>query len=159
MLRMEKNRGAFVRVVGLKEAVDIHDVRSALDEHAARRAAGKLSTIQLKELARLVREMDGFAEANDIREFYRCNLLFHGSLIEWTGNETLLTTYRRLVSELHLYRQKGLEPVGEMSRSNADHRAIVQQIAAGNGDEAARIMREHTGWGRQRILLGDDNQD
>ena len=43
LVQIEKNRGAFVRKIDLNEAVEIHDVYSALAELAARTAAGWLS--------------------------------------------------------------------------------------------------------------------
>src|ERR1700746_2379926 len=41
LLRTERNRGAFVRKIDLEEALEIHDVYSALEELAARSAAGR----------------------------------------------------------------------------------------------------------------------
>lgn len=155
LLRVERNTGVFVRLVSTKEAAEIHEVRSVLDEAAVRSVAGRLSTAQLSELASLVKEMDRLAAANEVPGFYQRNLQFHERIVEWSGNETLLNTYRRLVSELHLYRQRGLKPEGEMQRSNNAHRLILQHLAAGDADEAAKLMRQHTSWGRQRLLLAD----
>src|SRR5690349_10724331 len=58
LLEIEPNRGASVRKVDLNEALEIHDVYSALEELAARNAARSRSGAQVKELKALVDAMD-----------------------------------------------------------------------------------------------------
>lgn len=155
ILRMERNAGVTVRLVSREDAAEIHEVRSYLDECASRAIAGRLSTVQLSELATLIREMDMLAGEGDVRGFYQSNLTFHTRIVQWTCNATLLASYNRLVAELHLFRQRGLEPTGEMQRSNEGHRLILEGIAAGDAEEAALQMRRHTALGRRRLLLTD----
>lgn len=154
LLVTERNRGVFVRTLAPTEAVEIQEVRAALDELAARRAATRLTPAQVRELQRLIEDMDDAAEREDVSAFYALNLEFHERLVRWSGNAKLVSTYRRLIRELHLYRRRGLEPAGEMHHSNAAHRLILRAIALGDPEGAARAMREHTAHGRQRILLG-----
>src|SRR6202043_2505523 len=66
LIQIEKNRGAFVRKIDLDEAVEIHDVYSALEELAARNAARRLSGTQIAELKSLVEAMDPVAESEDL---------------------------------------------------------------------------------------------
>ena len=54
LLQIEQNRGAYVRKIDFEEAIEIHDVYSALEELAARSAARQLSGTQLGELKTLV---------------------------------------------------------------------------------------------------------
>jgi DNA-binding GntR family transcriptional regulator len=156
LLVTERNRGVFVRRIAPNEAVEIQEVRSALDEMAARRAASILNAKQIKDLQNLIAEMDVAAEQDMVQLFYTLNLKFHEQLVRSSGNKKLLATYQRLIMELHLYRQKGLAPTGEMHHSNIAHKEILQQIALGNPDGAAKAMRDHTAHGRQRILLGQN---
>src|ERR1700730_18564549 len=74
LLQIEQNRGAYVRKIDFQEAVEIHDVYSALEELAARRAARQLSGAQLEELKRLVEGMDDEAESEDLARYYALNL-------------------------------------------------------------------------------------
>lgn len=154
LLVTERNRGVFVRRISPADAVEIHEVRAALDELAARRAATQLDPDKIRQLQALVDQMGVAADTGDVKQFYVLNLQFHELLVRWSGNAKLLATYQRLIMELHLYRQKGLQPAGEMHHSNAAHVEILRRIALGDGDAAARAMREHTNHGRQRILLG-----
>ena len=105
LLQIEQNRGAYVRKIDFEEAVEIHDVYSALEELAARSAARQLSGVQIEELKRLVEAMDDAAEAEDLDRYYALNLGFHQGLAEGSGNRRLLTIYTRLLNELHLFRR------------------------------------------------------
>jgi DNA-binding GntR family transcriptional regulator len=159
LLQIEQNRGAFVRKIDLEEAIEIHDVYSALEELATRSAARRLSSAQIEELKSLVESMDAAAEVEDLDRFYALNLSFHQRLVEGSGNRRLLSIYNRLLNELHLFRRFGLMQRGEMQRSNHEHHQILEKIAAGNPDGAAEAMRSHTSERRRKMLLGSDKFD
>jgi DNA-binding GntR family transcriptional regulator len=159
LLRTEKNRGAFVRKIDLEEALEIHDVYSALEELAARSAAGRLSASQLDQLRSLVESMDAAAESDDLDKYYPLNLRFHQCLVDASGNKRLIGIYRRLLNELHLFRRFGLMQRGEMQRSNREHHQILDKIAAGDSEGAAEAMRNHTSERRRKMLLRADRFD
>src|ERR1700722_12409438 len=80
LLQIEQNRGAYVRKINFEEAIEIHDIYSALEELAARSAARQLSGAQIEELKELVESMDAAAEAEDLDRYYALNLSFHQGL-------------------------------------------------------------------------------
>jgi DNA-binding GntR family transcriptional regulator len=159
LVQIEQNRGAFVRKIDLEEAIEIHDVYSALEELATRSAARRLSGTQIEELKSLVESMDGAAESEDLDRYYALNLSFHQRLVEGSGNRRLLSIYNRLLNELHLFRRFGLMQRGEMQRSNHEHRQILEKIAAGDPEGAAEAMRSHTSERRRQMLLRSDKFD
>jgi len=140
LVQIEQNRGASVRKIDLDEAVEIHDVYSALEELAARSAARRLSGTQIGELKSLVEAMDAAAESEDLDRYYSLNLSFHRLLVEGSGNRRLLSIYNRLLNELHLFRRFGLTQRGEMQLSNREHHQILDKIAAGDPEGAAEAM-------------------
>ena len=159
LLQIEQNRGASVRKIDFEEAVEIHDIYSALEELAARRAARQLSGGQIEELKGLVKSMDDAAEADDLDRYYALNLSFHQGLVEASGNRRLLSIYGRLLNELHLFRRFGLMQRGEMQLSNREHHQIFEKIAAGDPEGAAEAMRSHTSERRRKMLLRSDKFD
>src|SRR6478752_6432900 len=58
LVRLEKNRGVFVREIGVDEADHIFELRAVLDEFAGRRVAEKASAAEIKALRGLVDRMD-----------------------------------------------------------------------------------------------------
>jgi phosphonate utilization transcriptional regulator len=154
LLRLEKNRGVFVREISLGEADEIYDLREALDELVGRRLAKRFEEPARSAVHALLDEMDRAAAQGDAASYHMVNLRFHDTLVEATGNAKLIATYRRLIKELHLFRLKGLTAGGGLPVSNDEHRAIVRTIEAGDADAAGKRMRDHVRASRKRMHKG-----
>ena len=154
LLRLEKNRGVFVREISVAEADEIYDLREALDELVGRRLAKDFNGAARKAVHGLLDEMDRAAERRDAAAYHMLNLRFHDTLVEATGNAKLVATYRRLIKELHLFRLKGLTAGGGLPVSNDEHRAMVKAIESGDADAAGRRMRDHVRASRKRMHKG-----
>ncbi len=146
------NRGVFVRELGLREALEVYDIRSALDELMGRLIAERASDAQIAELMALVDRMDKAAQERDLETYYPTNLEFHNRLLAYANNERLERLYRSLIKELHLFRRKGLLQQGSMRISNEEHRQIVQAIAARDPIAAGVNMKSHVMAAKQRLL-------
>ena len=153
LVEIDHNRGAFVRKIDLDEAIEIHDVCSALEELAARSAVRRLSGTQIAELWSLVESMDAGAAAEELDRYYSLNVGFHKRFMEGSGNRRLLRVYNRLLNELHLVFRFGPTQRGEMQRSNREYHQILDKIAAGEPEGAAEAMRYHTNERRRKMLL------
>ncbi len=151
LVRLEKNRGVFVRQVSVEEADEIYELRAALDEFAGRRVAQKARTADVRDLRALVERMDRAAARDELDAYYRANLKFHDRLIELAGNAKLLATYRRLINELHLYRRASLAQAGALPVSTREHHDIVEKIAAGQAVAAGRALYDHVMGSRERM--------
>ncbi len=151
LVRFEKNRGVFVRQITVDEADEIYEVRAALDEFVGRRLAQMASPRVVKELREHVQRLDRAAARRNLDDYAAANFAFHDRMVELTGNTKLLATYRRLVSELTLYRRTALELSGTVSISTREHREIVKRIAAGHAADAGRALYEHVMESRERM--------
>src|ERR1700704_1725163 len=58
LVRTEKNRGVFVRDIPVDEAIEIFDMRAAMEELVGRRLAEHITAPQLKEVKGLVDNME-----------------------------------------------------------------------------------------------------
>lgn len=151
LVRLEKNRGVFVRQVSVQEADDIYELRAILDEYAGRKVAQTATSANIRELEGLVARMDDAAARVDLDSYHRANVEFHDLLVRLAGNAKLLLTYRRLVNELHLYRRATLAQQGALPVSTSEHHAIVDRIAAGQPVQAGRALFEHAMGSRTRM--------
>lgn len=151
LVRTEKNRGVFVRDVPIEEALEIFEVRAAMDLYVGRKVAQSASAAQVRELRQLVDAMDQAVKSGNARDYHRFNLAFHDRLLELAGNAKLLATYRKLVNELSLFRRQNL--TGEsMAVYSREHRQIVKAIAAGDAEAAGQAMYQHVMNSRERTL-------
>ena len=90
LVRLEKNRGVFVRQIAVEEADEIYELRAVLDEFAGRRVAQTIAPADLKSLRALVERMDRAALRNDVDAYHAANLEFHDTLVALAGNSKLL---------------------------------------------------------------------
>jgi DNA-binding GntR family transcriptional regulator len=153
------NRGVFVRQVELKEVVEIYEVRSALFGRAGRLLAAKIAPEQVEILTALVERMAEAVAADDLNTYYPINLEFHRRLLEFAGNRRILSLYQSLIRELHLFRRKALVAPGSLEASNAEHRAIVKALAAGDIAESERLMSQHVMGSRFRLEAAGESAE
>jgi len=155
LVRQEKNRGVFVREIPLEEALEIYDLRAAMDELVGRRLAETITPEQMKTMKGLVERLEAAARAGDADAYHLANLQFHDTLVAFSGNRKLAGVYRRLVRELALFRRRNLVDEAVLPHSAAEHRAILKAIASGNAEQAGRVMYEHVMESKERALQGE----
>ena len=158
LVRTEKNRGVFVRDIPIAEAVEIFDLRAAMDELVGRRLAEHITTPQLKEVRGLVEQMDATVKAKDTYQYHLLNLKFHDRLVELAGNSKLTAIYRKLIKELSLFRRLNLADGWLMPISASEHRGIVKAIASGDADAAGKAMFDHVIESKERTIKNNLRQ-
>jgi phosphonate utilization transcriptional regulator len=159
LVRLEKNRGVFVRQIGIDEADDIFELRAVLDEFAGRRAAQNATSVESGELRALVERMEKAVARGDVDAYHAANIAFHDRIVQLAGNAKLVALYRRLVNELHLHRRATLARAGILPVSIREHRAIVEHIAARQAAAAGRALYEHAMASRDRVHHAPPERD
>ena len=158
LVRSEKNRGVFVRAIPVDEALEIFDLRAAMDDWVGKRLAACVTVEQVRELKTLVAEMEKAVKALDARQYHLLNLRFHDRMVEMAGNRKLTETYRRLIKELSLFRRQNLADTGLMRTFLSEHKRIVKAIASGDTQAAGRAMFEHVMQSKRRTIDNDVRQ-
>jgi phosphonate utilization transcriptional regulator len=143
LVRLEKNRGVFVREISAEEAAELYEVRAALDRIVGRRLAARATAEQLVHLRSFVARMDEAAKRGEVDAYHPLNVQFHECLVEFAGNRKLAAMYRRLVNELTLFRRNTMAHFETMATSNAEHHAILDAIASGDSAAAGEAMHSH----------------
>ncbi|MDQ2927040.1 MAG: phosphonate utilization associated transcriptional regulator [Caldimonas sp.] len=152
LVRTEKNRGVFVRDLPVEEAIEIFELRAAMDELVGRRLAANIAPAALREIRALVDRMEQAVKAKDAPAYHLLNLRFHDRLVELAGNGKLTAVYRKLIKELSLFRRLNLADGGLMPISVGEHRQIVKAIASGDEQAAGRAMFEHVMQSKERTI-------
>ena len=152
LVRTEKNRGVFVRDLPVEEAIEIFDVRAAMEELVGRRLAGAMLNVELKEVRGLVEQMEQAVKVKDAPRYHLLNLHFHDRLVEMAGNAKLTAIYRKLIKELSLFRRLNLAEAMLMPVSANEHRHIVKAIASGDAELAGRAMFDHVMESKARTI-------
>ncbi len=143
LVEHERHRGARVRRVSEEEAVEILEVRAALESLAARRAAERATAQDVRDLRAILRDMRAHRERGDLMAVSDANAALHRRILEISGHETVRRLSATLMSQIVRFQYRTVLLPGRSDRSLREHTAIVQAIAAANGDMAERAMRRH----------------
>ena len=143
LVEHERHRGARVRRVSEEEAVEILEVRAALESLAARRAAERATEQDVRDLRAILRAMRAHRERGDLMAVSDANAALHRRILEISGHETARRLSGTLMSQIVRFQYRTVLLPGRSDRSLREHTAIVQAIAAADGDMAERAMRRH----------------
>ena len=151
LVRIEKNRGVFVREISVEEADEIYELRATFDQLAGVKLASRITPEQLADLREVLQGMEAATAGQDADRYHALNLQFHDKLVDFAGNAKLLQIYRRLVNELSLYRRQSLAQRDRLPDSTREHKRILDAIGAGDAEETGRMLHEHAMASRARV--------
>jgi DNA-binding GntR family transcriptional regulator len=143
LVSREHNRGARVRRVGEHEAIEILQARAALEAMAAREAATRAEPQDIAELRAVLATMRERLAAGDLLGVSERNSVLHARILELSAHHTAARLVSSLRSQLVRYQYRTILLPGRAERSYREHGAIVEAIAAGDGERAAEAMRAH----------------
>jgi DNA-binding GntR family transcriptional regulator len=143
LLVREPNRGVRVRTYTAEEAVEILEARAALEGLVARCAARRIDGGGERELRGIVAEMRACHDSSDLLAYSQLNTKLHRTILEIADHETAARLLSSLQSQAVRYQFRTVLQPGRITRSLAEHEAIVAAIAAHNEDDAEHTMRSH----------------
>jgi len=120
---------------------DIFELRKILEPQIAALAAERIKPKTVSILTEIVaKQENAFNSGQESRMF---DELFHQTLVEATGNNVLVHVYERLKDILSESRAGNLQSQERQERSLSIHKDILEAIAAGDSNLAARKMKQH----------------
>lgn len=137
--------GALRRLCGT-ELREVLEVRRALEVEAARLAAAHRTPADVATMRALLARRDEHAGADDTTEFARVDAEFHLAVVRSSGNRTLTELYRGLMEAV----TASVVVTRHVPVDVCDHAMLLDQIAAGDPERAARTAGEFL----DRILDG-----
>lgn len=138
-----QNRGARVRAVSVDEAVEITEVRAALEALCARKAAERITDDQIDDLKQLAARMKDAVDRGDRESYSECNQMLHASIISISAQQTAASTIQRLRGQAVRFQFRLARQPGRPAVSLPQHLAIIDAVCAHNPDAAADAMRVH----------------
>lgn len=151
LLKLERNRGVYVREIKESEAKELYEIRASLDEMAGRQLAPRINEAELAELDGWLLRLAEAASHADMARYYSLNIRFHDRLVEMTTNATLVEFYRLVTGRMHLMRRHNFTVSVGSEKSQREHHAIVDGLKTGDPMLAGATMREHVINSYQRL--------
>ena len=161
LVRLEKNRGVFVRQIAVEEADEIYELRAVLDEFVGRRVAQKITPADIEGAAR-ARRPHGPRRRRATTSTAITPRTSSSTTRWWRSPATPSSSRRtaRLVNELHLYRRATLAQAGALPVSAREHHEILDKIAAGQASRRRpRAVRPRDGQPRAHASRDQARRD
>jgi DNA-binding GntR family transcriptional regulator len=143
LVERKPNRGARVRAISEQEAVEIFEARAVLEGLVARYAARQATEQEIAELRDITIQMQARFEADDLLGMSDLNSQLHARLQQIVNNRTVARLLERLQAHQVRYQYRTIFVPGRAANSLAEHRAIIDAIAAHDPDAAETAMRTH----------------
>lgn len=143
LIRLEHRRGAFVHYPSLDELVEMFEFMADVEALCGRYAAQRIDEPTLDMLRKTVADCSVAAANGDMPGYFAANRDFHRTIYAASGNSFLAAEAERLLNRLAPFRRTQLQARGRMQQSLAEHRAILDAIAARDADGAASTLRPH----------------
>lgn len=162
------HRGAFVKGRDRQDLVDLIELRTVLECHAAGRAARRISAAQLEELQKRWEALCELAEAfrvppstdlgEPLAQWLLGDLAFHMVLLRAAGNGRVI----RVIQDTHVMTQMfgyrtdtpaaWVDPAAFASENLRVHRDVYEAVCRHDPEAARRAMVEHMRRARKNML-------
>lgn len=150
LLTADAHRGFFVPCLSSHDLTDIYDTLEMLEPAAAELAFPRLSVADIDRSEQLVDEMIE-SESNPPR-WVSQNLQFHMTLYRPAGRTRLLRAIEQLAGEAARELQRGDFFLDFLSRSDYEHRRIVQLLRDGEIHEMKHLLAHHIQQTREALV-------
>ena len=152
LVRAMPRRGYRVVPITLQDIQDVFELRLMLEPAAARMAAGKVNTQELKTYDEVVRAGYQPGDAKSTGRFLDANKAFHVAIARAAGNARLAGAIEHLLDEMTRLLHLGLGLRKGPQDLQHEHKSLVKALARGDGETAERICREQIEASRNMLL-------
>lgn len=139
----EPYRGAHVRAIDEKEAVEITEARAVLEALAARQAAIMATDEDIAAIRAIHAEMRPLVKKGDLLAYSDANRRLHACIIDASRHAAAQRLLSGLKAQLVRYQYRTIFVPGRPQQSLAEHTALVDAIVHRDPDRAENTMKQH----------------
>jgi DNA-binding GntR family transcriptional regulator len=155
----EPHRGARVRLISAREALEIEQVRNALERLLARSAAHRATSSDVADLRAILATMHERLRDADTLGYMQLNAQLHRRIWRISDNQVAFKMLVTLKSQSIRSQYGTILRPGRPAQSLREHEAIVAAIAAHDPDACDAAMAEHLGHVLETLQWAIDSQD
>lgn len=149
---MIPRRGTYVSDLSIKDITEVFEVRTSLDVLAAGLAAERITEEELEQMERLLVEIGGYIEANDMDKIVEADSQFHDILYRASRNERLVGIINNLREQLTRFRSLSMSYPGRLKEMFGEHTRMVESLGQRNVALAQQFAGEHMANAEQVLL-------
>ena len=143
LVEMRPRRGVVVARMTPERIMDMFETSAEIEAICVRLATYRMTPLERGHLIELHETSRGMAADGDFDAYDGFNHKFHESIYRATHNSFLAEQAIALRTRLRGFRRTQLRQKERLNQSTDEHEAIMQAIAEGDGELAAKRMRAH----------------
>ncbi|TXT53535.1 MAG: hypothetical protein BAJATHORv1_170004 [Candidatus Thorarchaeota archaeon] len=155
-------RGVRVPKLTAEEMADAYVLRLLLEAMIVRVAAYNMSQQQAEALLAILGRMERLVDSDDVSAYQHLNRQLHVGIVAATRNQLLRRLYGLVINRFpdwmlygDLLEQPDLRPP-KLEQDFENHKALVEAVASGDADRAAREMMAHMHSVRDELVAWRD---
>ncbi|MFC3124385.1 GntR family transcriptional regulator [Pseudoroseomonas globiformis] len=159
LVESARNYGTFVTRITEGDLHEVYHLRAMLEGYAAGRAAVRITADEIAQLRRVADAMEAISgrEEQRVMQFSNLNRDFHLTIVRAAQSQRLEGMLGWVLQvPLVLLKQYRMQEWINISRSNAQHRDIIEALAARNAEWAAHLISAHLHSTRPSRLVSED---
>ena len=135
-----RSTGRFVIELTEKDVRDIHMLRWTLERVAAEQAAANVTDANREELYAALRDLEAAVDG-DAHDWARCDTALHRTIWRLADNAYLLKILDSVLGAIFVLAERDkMYGTRDSERDIANHRELVDLIAAGDGVKAGQVV-------------------
>jgi DNA-binding GntR family transcriptional regulator len=143
LVEMRPHKGAVVAPMTPGRLSELFEALAELEAVCSRLSAEKMTGAERRELETAHRALSDLVRRGDPQAYHLANIGFHDLIYRGSHNSFLAETTVSLRRRLSPFSRAQFRNLGRLSRSFAEHDAIVTAIVRGDGETAFKAMRQH----------------
>ncbi len=148
---LHPHRGAVVAVLTAEEAIEIYDIRTALEAQALRLAVPNLSRETLAQAEALLDKIDNLSDGRSMPRWAELNWQFHALLYAAAQRPRLFEMIKQLHDNVGRYLRGSLTVGAHSKPSQKQHRALLAACKKKDAQTAVDILQQHLAATSQKL--------
>lgn len=158
LIRITK-KGVEITGIDRRDIEDIYEIRERLEGLAAKRCAGVIAEDGIAALRETVDLQEFYAGKGMSEKVRDTDSAFHEAIYAMCGSSVYLSVLSSLHRRIRKYRKLSLQDSARAVRAVAEHREILDALAAHDGERAERLTARHIRNARDNILKNISDAD
>lgn len=143
LLEVVPRIGIFVRSITVQEALDIYELKAALEPLLARWAAERSTPEERRQFAERFQALAEAAQRGDVGEYVRLVEERRATLMSMARSSALSDEFSVIDGRVRLLRFQNLSQPGTLAASCSQHQRLAEAIGSGDASAAVARMSEH----------------
>lgn len=143
LVELQPNRGARVREISVSEAIEITEIRRAVEGLVAARAAENVTDDDIAFLKQVGDDMRAAVDAGELVRYSELNATLHGTVRDIAAHETATRILEQLNGQMVRHQFQLFLVPGRPTISLPEHLAIIQGVCDRDPAAAQAAMSAH----------------